>query len=274
MRLERLYRLGVLRSRERLPLYWWRGANDRNFGDLVGPYLARRISGRSIQYVNKHCIRMHFVTAGSILAFSNRNSVVWGSGILSVTHRIKRPREVFAVRGPASRERLISLGISCPEVFGDPALLLPRYYQPPQQKTFRVGLVPHYLDYGVVKSALCGKLDIKIIKVLDPLEKVIDDINACDRIASSSLHGLIVAQAYGIPSVWVRFSNNLPGDGIKFIDYLLSVNLPLYEPHDCIEDIRIEEIVDLIDRDHQGKIDIDLDRLLGACPFSGHENLS
>ena len=54
-------------------------------------------------------------------------------------------------------------------------------------------------------------------------EKVVDYIYSCDIILSSSLHGIIIADAYNIPNIWLdEFPLN---EGhFKFKDYFLSQN--------------------------------------------------
>jgi len=44
------------------------------------------------------------------------------------------------------------------------------------------------------------------------------------------LHGVIVAQAYGIPAIWIQFSDKLSGDNVKYEDYFLSVGIQPYQP--------------------------------------------
>ena len=44
-----------------------------------------------------------------------------------------------------------------------------------------------------------------------------------DKIISSSLHGHIVSDSYGIPNKWVKFDDNIKGDYTKFYDYFHSV---------------------------------------------------
>lgn len=61
--------------------------------------------------------------------------------------------------------------------------------------------------------------DILLIDVDRSANEVVHDIARCNMIASSSLHGLIVADSLGLPSIWLKLSDDVAGDGFKFHDY-------------------------------------------------------
>ena len=136
-----------------------------------------------------------------------------------------------AVRGPQTRAFLIDKGYDVPEIYGDPALLLPQYYKPKIEKKFKLGIIPHYSDYELVEEWYKDEDHINIINLMTlSIESTTDEILKCHKIVSSSLHGIIVAHAYGIPAVWQKFSENLFGDDIKFQDYFESVLITNYMP--------------------------------------------
>jgi len=142
---------------------------------------------------------------------------------------------VLAVRGPLTRDYLLKNGVECPKVYGDPALLLPNYYQPSSyDKKFKIGLIPHYRDKNnVIIDKYRQEKEVFVLDVqrYGSFERFIDIVCSCELIISSSLHGLIISDAYGIPNVWVEFSEGKV-ENFKFEDYFLSVersleNLPI-----------------------------------------------
>jgi hypothetical protein len=160
--------------------------------------------------------------AGSIIELlqhhSGNNKVnVWGSGFI-------RPGEpnasanlhFFAVRGKHTQERVGSPDIS----LGDPGLLTPLALPIKVTKKYKLGIIPHYADQDAPQLARLKDIkNVKIINALDPVETVAKNINACELIFSSSLHGLILSDAYNIPNYWTPFSDSLTGGDYKFRDY-------------------------------------------------------
>ncbi|MBI5306871.1 MAG: polysaccharide pyruvyl transferase family protein [Planctomycetes bacterium] len=249
-------------------LYW---CESRNFGDALSPVLVATLSGKRV--VNAYGIinifgKPVFSVVGSVLEYASdnkKNIVVWGSGFLEKSGKLRnKPSEVLAVRGPLSRKKLLEHGVECPETYGDPALLCPLLYKPIVSKKHRLGIIPHYLDK---KNPVIDKFrtvkGIAIIDVESSIKDVINCINECEVIASSSLHGLIIADAYEIPIVWLKISEILTGGEFKFTDYFLSVN-KVMQPLTIDDSTTLEQI---LSAQNGSKVRIDLNALLEACPF-------
>ena len=114
-------------SRGKIPLMWCEG---RNWGDALSPYLVRLLSGKEV-VLRTGLQHRRFLAIGSILGAANGFAEVWGSGFIHENDRVVGvPRKVHAVRGPFTRDLLLRQGVDCPEVYGDPALLLPRFFNP------------------------------------------------------------------------------------------------------------------------------------------------
>src|SRR3989344_4860708 len=116
--------------------YWWQREKIKNFGDMLTPYLIEKLSGRRARLVNEYCVRPYYVVAGSVLNKVNRNAIVWGAGLQRKNEKVKRPKSILAVRGPLTRARLLALGYQCEAKYGDPAVLLPKFYKPQPGKEY------------------------------------------------------------------------------------------------------------------------------------------
>lgn len=219
----------------KIHVYWWalkaQGEID-NYGDILAPFLAEKLSGKKVVKVShpmhrwyKWVIR-HYVTVGSIICAASKNSIVWGSGIIKQNENVRAAKFV-AVRGPRTRKRLLELGYQVPEVYGDPALLLPKFIPNNVEKKYILGIIPHYVDYDAIVTRFKDDATIKVINLMtNDVVKTTQEILECKQIISSSLHGVIVSHAYEIPALWVKFSNKLAGDNVKFYDYFESLNIP------------------------------------------------
>lgn len=264
--------MGFLFNKNNNNAFWvsWDAHRD-NFGDILTPYIVEYFTDKKIHRISSKLFRFysHFFVIGSILQKSRKTTNVWGSGFISSeAHCFQTPQKVYAVRGPKTREKLLKDGIECPEVYGDPALLMPEIYQPKQaiKKSYKLGIIPHYVDKK--HPWLEQFKDNENIKIIDVQQKnplkVIDDMLSCEKVISSSLHGIIVADAYQIPSLWISFSDKVLGEGFKFQDYFLSVGRAEKKPHVIKNTTSVEELLNSFE---EYAISIDLEKLKAACPF-------
>lgn len=243
--------------------YWH--VNDVNWGDGLNPVLIRHLSGKVPHFTDDPYTRKQMVV-GSILHLADKNTVVWGAGFISDGLKTKdKPKAVHAVRGPLTRRQLLKNGIDAPEVYGDPALLLPSFFNPDVPKKYDVGIIPHYVDKTHPwVSRHSNDPKVLIIDVQAGHESFVEAIKSCNVILSSSLHGVICADAYNVPSLWVEFSDKVVGGGFKFFDYFESVQ------RDRSPAIRISEsdpMTQVLSYLKDYKIQFDKSRLLHACPF-------
>ncbi len=150
-----------------------------------------------------------YLCIGSIITWMTKeNFVIWGAGVVYPDQPLKyKPKKVLAVRGPLTRRYLIRQGVECPEIYGDPALLFPHFIIPPRNKKYKLGIIPHFRDK---ENPLLNKYkqrnDIRIIDVESKKwNSFIEQICECEIVISSSLHGLIISDAYAIPNYWIEF---------------------------------------------------------------------
>lgn len=218
-------------------VYWWSRVKDyneklENFGDILVPYLLDRTTSQKYNWIipnNNRTLRVfnkkwHYIIIGSILRKATEHSIIWGAGIM-FTNSVVCKAKFLLVRGPLTRKRLLELGYNVPERYGDPALLISLFNRPKTNRKYKIGIVPHFLDFEEVNDRFGDNLEINVINILttNPQE-VIDQINECEKILSSSLHGIIVSHALKIPALWLKVSDKLKDD-IKFYDYYSSLKI-------------------------------------------------
>lgn len=207
----------------------WRpeGENYVNFGDELACVIVDLMLARKGATLLDAVPRARpLLTVGSALHRGDDDTVVWGTGLhgASLAHDHKyRSLDVRAVRGPLTAKFLNKRGIVVPEIYGDPALLLPRLDGGRFQKRSRyeIGIVPNLHDMSFIKAS-SFESRYPMIKIIDPRRAwnlVIQDILDLQFVLASSLHGLVIADAYGIPNRYVRLTER--EDILKYHDYYL-----------------------------------------------------
>lgn len=250
-------------------LFWWQGP-PYNAGDWVGPFLFKAITSKEPVYriSSNRSLTTVFLTVGSLTRWICEDAIVWGSGLLDTNEIFWRPYKTLAVRGPYTRNRFLELGYSCPSVYGDPAILLPKYFQPERKISYRVGIIPHYTNINDAKNLFGDDAEIIIIDIRNPLELVLQNILSCDYIVSSSLHGLIFAHSYGIPAGHIEFTSKPGGDGIKFLDYYASGSIKSPTKQLIIRNkMPTIELEQFAKESLQPNLQPLIEPLLKACPF-------
>ena len=232
--------------------YW----ESLNFGDAVNQRFFRELTQQEIRFHPVGWKGRHFLATGSIMRLATEQSIIMGTGFISEQDDLgrpdwstaptdtvySRPAAIVSVRGPKTRAKLLRMQVDCPEIYGDPLVLLPLVYplQPtPSHSKPKVALIAHYADHGskqlydFSRSFEMRNIDVRVINVwTGPLyELLLDAVMQSDYVVSSSLHGVIVGIAYGKPTVWTQFSKDgVIGEGFKFQDFLQSCGIHNYEP--------------------------------------------
>ena len=132
--------------------YWWPA---KNFGDTLTPIIVGHFLGEKVEFA-KRGDKGKLLGCGSIMVALRENDIVWGTGTNKHGEILAPPGVKFlAVTGPITRRKVKG---QIPEIYGDPAILLPLIYKPEIKKTHKIGLLPHYVDKPFAKPKRGEKL--------------------------------------------------------------------------------------------------------------------
>ncbi|EED93883.1 predicted protein [Thalassiosira pseudonana CCMP1335] len=272
-----------------VPLTEWHQTDGtaKNLGDEIGGLMLLLLSGG--EPIEKR--------EGKQVG-SRYNTTVWGTGTKWGVGGVCF--DFRAVRGPKTREVFLKHGCNVPAIYGDPALLLPYFYDPRPyikvDQTIDLCMIPHMDDYSSIErfewwwslvessppdiSSRFGTIDltatnqaggtVRLIDIRTPdAASFVNILSTCKRVASASLHGIILAEAYKIPWSWVQLSGKVEKD-FKYHDFFLSVGI---SPESCkplrvTSSTTIKEIISHIEIPKQrGQTLYNPISLLDACPF-------
>lgn len=195
--------------------YWWDGF--KNFGDALTPWLLARYG---VAPILTQSARAQGVGVGSILEHlpTEFAGITWGTGSLYGLKLNLPSIRPLALRGHLTRELL---GITDRVYVGEPGILVSRHL-PRRRPRYALGIVPHHAHEQNEKLQTLvanGRGSVRLISTRTSPSRAIRQIAECETIISSSLHGLVTADSFGIPALWFTAEPGLMGGTFKFHDY-------------------------------------------------------
>jgi len=211
-----------------------------NLGDSLSAVVVAALSGRPVRHVHFNERTTKLVAVGSIgHAIRGGFALIWGTGVSIRGGVLERNApvtryDVRAIRGRISAGHFKRFGIEVPDVYGDPVWLLPSIVNEPVEKKYELGVIPHIQDISIARPEALPKLDalryrlgkedassgIAMINTWheptwEGLLAKLRLIRSCKRIASQSFHGLVIAEAYGIPCMNFRAMPGVPNGAFR-----------------------------------------------------------
>jgi pyruvyltransferase len=257
-----------------LPLfYWkekWRGRTFVNFGDYISLKLVERIVDHEVRpYIKGQPLKeKKLLASGSILSFAANDDVVWGAAINGKLLQKKDYKfdrlDIRAVRGPLTRAFLKKhFQLDSPQIYGDPALLVPWFF-PEFKKAEKPALdyliIPHFSEEHLFPKEQWDN----VVFSTDSWDVVLSNIVNSRFVISSSLHGIIIAEAYGIPARLLRITETEPM--FKYQDYYLGTNRPNFRYATSVDNA--------LEMGGEPPFKCDLEKLYLAFPFEFWPNAS
>jgi len=260
--------------------YWWRGGGGQgNYGDKLGPAIIQALSGQQVQFCSIE--DADILAIGSVLetwfwphdSWSHYSGFIWGVGRMLGKHPIQfRNARFAAVRGHLT-EHSLSSSIITPVAVGDPGLLCPALHHPVRAPRFKLGVWPHWseLHNPHFRRLIESSPDICLIDPCGDIRSTLDQVVSCEAIASSSLHGLITADAFQIPNCWIRLnSGNEDTAGMplfKYLDYYSGYSTSAPVPSSLTAETKLDSILMKASLSHHSSVSGLQETLLRVFPF-------
>jgi hypothetical protein len=231
----------------------------KEIGDLLSPVAVQHATGHPAAW-RRPGTGAHLLGAGSILHWATLESHVWGTGLdpAQPIGEIDGER-IWALRGKLSYDLLKPEISGLRDVpLGDPLYLVGRRVAalaPSRSATHRLGIVPRIADRAHPAIAHLRPQDgVAVLDIRDPMSVFFARMMACEAIASSSLSTLILAEALGIPNLWLDFGAESAERAFEFQDWFSLADKPQAAPLRPVAEPRASDLV-AVSALHEMKID-------------------
>jgi hypothetical protein len=202
-----------------------------NVGDRINPSLISALTGRDVRHIADRTAP-HLLAIGSMMHSATPMSQVWGTGLVHPDLGIGAASggNIHALRGRLTYSALRTAGLALRDVpLGDPAYLAPTLlgFKRSAAPRFRVGIAAHYVDrYHPVLRRMTAEPGVVDLNVHESPHAFLSLVAECEAVLSTSLHGLVFAEALGIPSLWLKAGDEIIGGEFKFQDWFSTTANP------------------------------------------------
>jgi pyruvyltransferase len=207
----------------------------KGIGDRLAPIAVQHATGRATVWT-RPAPDEHLLASGSILHWATPLSHVWGTGLDPAEPIGELDGErIWALRGKLTYELLKPEIAGLRDVpLGDPLYLVGRRVaalSPARAVTHRLGVVPQMGDrHHPAIAHLRAQDGVAVLDARDPVSVFFAQLMACEAIASSSLSALILAEALGIPNLWLDFGDESAERAFEFQDWFSLAETPPTAP--------------------------------------------
>ena len=237
---------GTKALRNQVNLEYWHAKT--NIGDTLSPVVVNWMLQRnnlSLDTPVKHT--SHLLAIGSIIGMGDFDSTIWGSGVHTEKNiqninrqAAYRKYDIRLVRGPKTRAALLNAGYTVPENYGDPAVIMPHIYQSHSTKEYDCSIILHLSNSNLDTKEL-HTIDVQT----DDYRFFVDEICKSKKVISSSLHGIILSEVYGVPCIFLN--QGMDKELMKFTDWYASTGRSEYRYANTIEEALDMEPMELPD---------------------------
>lgn len=219
-----------------------------NAGDLMNVDIVEKLSGKKVVRSKTFCAEMTAIGGALVglqyddkilqrmcqhilkLLYGKAPIYIWGSGFLHDYNNRMLYRQnlyVCALRGAKTQRKLRELTGKYYDVpLADGGLLVDLLMREKPAKKYEMGLIPHmWHQEEPAINELAGKEGVHLIDIKQSPQKVAYEIAQCETVASTSLHGLVFADALYVPNAHIIGERELRGGNFKFDDYYSSFGL-------------------------------------------------
>lgn len=248
-------------------LFYIGGAKHKNAGDMFNetimeyfkiPYRKTKVSNTNLLCVGSLMEAVVIPITMKVGAQKSKNCIVIGAGFIQEEigeEKVIKDLDIRALRGNLTKIRMEKvLGKNLDDcVLADAGILASYFFPMPKTNKYKVGIIAHFVDKSeeVLKNIEFDNVSCKFIDIEQDVKNLFAAINECECILSSSLHGLIFADSYGIPNRQIILSEKIIGGLYKYRDYYSGYGMELPSPYDLRHVKITEHLIDTVIKEYQ-----------------------